>query len=439
MHVRTQSGAFLLLLGALAALPSLGIDMNLPALASIGASLGVGANQAGLTMSLFMLGFAIGPLIAGPVSDWAGRRPVALAAIVTFIAANAGCSAATSLPSLLAWRVLAGSGAGAAMVSAFGIIRDHFEGHAGQTKMSYVTSIMLVSPMLAPAGGTLLMQPFGWRGIFIALVVIGLGLLYLVWSFLPEKAQARRVKPLTPGSVIAAYAEVLTHPQCLGYILINAAAFGALFAYVSGSSLFFIGALALSPLEYSLIFALTSFAIMAGAFVSGRLGQHIAPETLLGAGVLLAFGSSIAAVVASAAGWTNLPGMVAVFAIASFSFGLIAPNAGHAALQPLPDRAGIVSAVAGSIQVLVGSLSSVYVVAWVGCRPALSMAFAMAVCSTAATATYLYNAKVRTSAVRTSSRNRVIRLLSVFNRDTSPIAGGSGLHQTELDTAAVEV
>ena len=80
MHVRPQSGAFLLLLGTLVALPSLGIDMNLPALTSMGISLGVGANQAGLTISLFMLGFAVGPLVAGlfqtgrDVDQWRWRQ-----------------------------------------------------------------------------------------------------------------------------------------------------------------------------------------------------------------------------------------------------------------------------------------------------------------------------------------------------------------------------
>ena len=322
---------------------------------------------------------------------------MALAAIVVFVAANAGCSVATTLPVLLVWRVLAGSGAGAAMVCAFGSIRDYFEGRAGQSKLSYVTSIMLVSPMVAPAGGTLLMHAFGWRGIFIALVVIGSGLLYLVWSFLPENVRTRRAELLTPGSVMTAYADVLSNSECRGYILVNAAAFGALFAYVSGSSLFFIGVLGLSPSHYSMVFALTSFGIMAGAFISGRLGhRHCAPDTLLGAGVLLALGSSVAALVASAAGWTSLPGMLVIFAVASFSFGIIAPNASHAALQPLPNRAGIVSAVAGSLQVLVGSLASVYVVSWSNARPGLSMAVSMTFCSTAAAAAYFLGARMHT-------------------------------------------
>jgi MFS transporter, DHA1 family, multidrug resistance protein len=107
--------AFTLLLGFLVALPSFGIDMSLPALTSIGAALGVAPERASLMMSLFMLGFAVAPLLYGPVSDRYGRKPVVVFACMLFVIAGIGCAFARSLPTLLVWRVVQGARAGASM------------------------------------------------------------------------------------------------------------------------------------------------------------------------------------------------------------------------------------------------------------------------------------------------------------------------------------
>ena len=185
----------------------------------------------------------------------------------------------------------------------------------------------------------------------------------------------------TIGRVFRGYRQVLGHIACRGYIVTNAAAFGALFAYVSGSSLFFIGALGWSRGAYSLVFAVTSCAIMAGALASGRLSSHgVGIEVLLGLGVSLAVASSVLLLLVLLCGWMWAPGLLLLIVAGTFGFGLIAPNATHAALQPLPNLAGTVSAVAGSLQVLVGAASSAFVVSVSG-RPGLAMALAMVVCS----------------------------------------------------------
>src|SRR5215813_10659205 len=102
--------AFKLLLSFLVALSSFGIDMSLPALTAMGAALHVAPAQAGLMMSLFMLGFAVAPLFYGPASDRYGRKPVVLFACILFIMGAIGCALAQSLPALLMWRVVQGAG-----------------------------------------------------------------------------------------------------------------------------------------------------------------------------------------------------------------------------------------------------------------------------------------------------------------------------------------
>jgi Major Facilitator Superfamily len=128
--------AFTLLMGFLVALPSFGIDMSLPALSATGASLHVAPAKAGLMMSVFMIGFAVAPVLYGSASDRYGRKPVVICTCPLFIVARVRCAMARSLSELLAWRLVQGAGAGASMTIAFAIIRDLFDGEAARTKVS---------------------------------------------------------------------------------------------------------------------------------------------------------------------------------------------------------------------------------------------------------------------------------------------------------------
>ena len=391
----------MLMLAGLVALPSFGIDMSLPALGPMGASLMVSPGRAGLTMSCFMVGFGVGPLFCGPVSDRVGRKPVALLALLLFTAASLGGAVSGSLPMLLAWRVAQGMGAGVALISAFAIIRDLFEGNVGHAKLSYVASLMLVVPMIAPAAGTLLLDLAGWRSIYGALAFVGLGLIGLIQAGFGESVRITGARLPTVTGLLRDYAHVLSNPTCVGYIFANAAAFGALFAYVSGSSLFFLGAIGLSRVGYSLVFAATSLGIMAGTLATARLtARSVRSGYLLTAGALIALAAGNALLAAILSGWSWAPGLVAILVLANLGFGLVAPNATNAALQPLPEHAGAVSALAASAQVLVGSISSAWVVSYPASRPGLSMAIAMAFWSAMACLALLRPACANVTAAR---------------------------------------
>jgi MFS transporter, DHA1 family, multidrug resistance protein len=384
-----HSAAFALLIGALAALPSFGIDMSLPALGSIGASLGVGADRAGLTISLFMIGYAVAPPFCGPVSDRVGRKPIMLGAVALFTVASLGCAVSRSLAELLSWRLMQGMGAGVGTTITFAIIQDLFDGPAGRAKFSDLASLMVFVPMVAPAAGTAVLALDGWRAIFGLLAIVGLVLVGVVWLLFAESARLDNADRLSPAAILRSYAVVLGHPMCLGYILINAAGFGALFAYISGSSLLFIDALGLSRAEYSLVYAATFVGILASVLANGRLSRWgVAPAYPLATGIALALASAAAFLVAVLAGWSFVPGLVGILILGTIGFGLIAPNAMHAAMQPLPSHAGAVSAMAAFVQVLTQSISSALVVSFNGRDPGLSMAVAMIFCSTGALLAY---------------------------------------------------
>lgn len=389
MHFSSNSAAFALLISAVAALPSLGIDMSLPALDAIGASLGVGADRAGLTISLFMVGYAVAPPLCGPISDRIGRRPILIGAMAFFAAASLGCALSHSLATMLPWRVMQGMGAGVGTTLAFTVIQDLFEGQVGRTKISDLAILMVFVPMVAPAAGTAVLAAGGWRSIYGLLAAMGFVLLGAVWLRLGESVKDRGTERIGAAMILRSYTLVLGNPVTRGYILVNAASFGVLFAYISGSSLLFIGGLGLSPGQYSLVYAATFLGVLASVFANGRLSRRNVPASrCLAAGIAATLVSGVSLLAAIVLGWTWVPGLAAILILGAMGFGLIAPNAMHAAMQLLPSRAGAVTAMAAFIQVLTQSAVSAFVVSFDGREPGLSMAIAMSLCAIGALVAY---------------------------------------------------
>jgi MFS transporter, DHA1 family, multidrug resistance protein len=253
MRIQLTSFAFTLLLGLLATVPYSGIDINLPALSATGATLSASASDVGLTMSAFVLSLAVMPLMYGPASDRVGRKPIVLFGVLLFVMGSVVCALAPSLPVLLACRVVQGIGA-AAMGTIFAIIRDLFDGNAARIKIANVMVAVNVATMVAPTAGATLLTLGNWRLIYAVQAGIGLILLLAVLFGLSESARIDLT--LRPSSaIVSSYLRVLTHPVSFGYILVGAAAGAAVFAYVTGASLFFIGVVELRPDQYGLIFS----------------------------------------------------------------------------------------------------------------------------------------------------------------------------------------
>lgn len=394
MRVRPTSVGFTLLLGSLVALPSFGIDTNLPALTAISRTLNVTPSDAGLTISLFMLGFAISPLIYGPVSDRYGRKPVIQFACLLFAIGAAGCAMARSLPTLLAWRIVQGTGAGASMTITIAIVRDLFDGQVARMKISYIAMTTMTVPMLAPTLGIGLMAFGGWQAIYAVLAGVGAMLLLVVLLGLSESARPDRVNRLAPSAIAYDYIRVLTHPRCVGYLLVSASTFGSLFAYVSGSSLFLVNVVGLGLQQYGFVFAVTSLGIMAGSFLSGRLNRlGLSHSHLLGFGLTLATAATLLLLFMALAAWMPLMLVISLLVLSNLAFGLIMPNAMERAMEPLPQIAGAAGAVMGCIQMAMGAAVSGLVAIVHAGHSALSMTALMALCALLALASFLLIAR----------------------------------------------
>ena len=386
MQIQPASFAFTLLLGFLAAVPYSGIDINLPALAATGATLGVSPSEIGLTMSAFMLSLAVAPLFYGPISDRFGRKPVVAFGVALFIAASLACAVARSLPVLLICRLVQGIGA-ASTATTFAIIRDLFGETSARAKIANVVIAINVVTVIAPTVGATLLTLGGWRLIYTTQAGIGSLLLLAVLFGFAESARIDPANRLMPGAVIQSYVRVLTHPISFAYILVGAAGGATVFAYVTGSSLFFIGIVGLRPDQYGLIFSACSAAVMSGAVLDGRLGRR-GISAALSVGLAILAAATVTLLAITVVGWTPLTLIVALLMTVALAFGMTMPNIMNATMQPLPEIAGAVGAAAGSIQMTAGAASSGLVAVLFDGRSPLSMTAVMAVCSLLALITY---------------------------------------------------
>jgi DHA1 family bicyclomycin/chloramphenicol resistance-like MFS transporter len=392
MRLRPTSAAFTLLLGSLVTLASFATDMGLPVLAATAADLGVTPARAALVFSVFMAGFACGPLAGGPLSDRAGRRPVLLAGCAAFAVCGALGASSRSLGALLVWRFLMGAGAGTCQVLVLAMVRDLFAGAEARARQSYVNLASGVAPIVAPTLGVWVAAAGGgWRAIYGALGA-GAAVLFVVAALcLGETAPRGAAAPrLTVRAVAASYARVLRHRVSVGYALVVALSFGSLFAYVTGSPLVVIGLMGVSPRSYGLLFASTAFGLMIGAFTNARLLRRgVAYRRLIGAGLATVTAVTLVLLALATAGWLRVWSLVPLVVVGHVGHGVLRPNAAQGALEPLPGIAGVASAVLSALQMVAGALASAAAAAFFDGRTPRAMTGTMAVCALGAAAAYV--------------------------------------------------
>jgi DHA1 family bicyclomycin/chloramphenicol resistance-like MFS transporter len=242
-------------------------------------------------------------------------------------------------------------------------VRDLFEAAAARARLSYVMMVVTVSPIVAPTLGGLLLPLGGWRAIYGTMALAG-GLVTLaVLMGMAESNRAPDRMAMRPSRLLANYRRALASPACFGHAIVGGLSMGCLFAYIAGSPLILLGVYRVSTHLYGLLFALTSGGIMAGAWVAGRFAARTRPEILVAAGLGAAAATALAllglAAVAVPPLWLLMPLLMAN----TFSVGLMTANVTHAAIEGLPQIAGVATAVVGCVR-MIGAASSSAIVAF---------------------------------------------------------------------------
>ncbi len=347
--LRPGTFALTLLLAMLTALGPLSMDMYLPSLPEIAHALQAPTAQVQLTISSYLIGFAVGQLIYGPLSDRYGRRPVLLVALVLYLASTLGCAASQSIDLLIAARFLQGIGGSGSIVLSRAIVRDLYSGVRAARELSLMGSIAAFAPIVAPMIGGVFQTAFGWRSNFFFMTAAAIVTLLVASRLLPETVRKRSGEPISPHALVRGFGAVLRHRGFLVYLGILTLSYAGLFAWISGASVVLQSVYGFSPVTFGSTFAMGAAGYMAGALIAARLVAHLGLDRTMGLGVTLLAAGGLAM---SAAVATGIPGIWLIVAMTVYlaGLGLVLPQAMAGALTPFPDRAGMAASLMGLVQ-----------------------------------------------------------------------------------------
>lgn len=345
------------ILSVLMGFAAISTDFYLPAMPTMAQALQAPGGEMAWTISGYLVGFSFSQLIWGPVSDHYGRRlPIAIG-LVLFTLGSAGCAAAGSITTLIAFRLLQAIGACANVVIARAMVRDLYHGHRAAQMLSTLMTVTAITPLLAPLIGGQILAFWGWRAIFVSLVCVGLIMLGSLF-FLPETLPKQDERPHSVLHAFSHYAHLIRRPRLLGYACAGGCYYAGTFAYISGSPFAYISYHHASSLLYALLFGMGIVGIMTANMINARLVHAWGSDRLLVMGVIISVLVSLWLV---ADVWTDYGGLWGLF-LPLFLYvamaGFIVANSLSGALHDDPAHAGTVSAMTGAVHYGSGIIGS---------------------------------------------------------------------------------
>ncbi|WP_352820856.1 multidrug effflux MFS transporter [Mesorhizobium sp. M0410] len=347
---------FIALCAALMALNSLAIDIILPALQQIGASLGVeNENHRQYVVTAYILGFGGGQLFFGPISDRFGRRAPLVAGLVIYVVAAGAAAIAPSFATLLLCRAVQGIGAAATRVIAVSIVRDTFDGRRMAEVMSLIFMVFMAIPVVAPGIGQFIMLFATWHVIFVTMAAGAL--IVSAWSLLrlPETLHPEYRRPLTLSSIIGGFRIVLTNRIALCYAFASTFIFGAMFGFIASAQQIYVSVFNVGEM-FPVIFAGVAGVLAFSNYLNSRLVGRIGMRRLSQSALLLFLAISLAWLVVSMEMKMPLWLFIAFFACAMVPFGALGANFNALAMEPLGHLAGTASSILGFMQTFLGGI-----------------------------------------------------------------------------------
>ncbi|HEY6754606.1 MAG TPA: multidrug effflux MFS transporter [Pseudolabrys sp.] len=397
--LRPGTFALTALLAALSAIGPLTTDMYLPSLPDIARQLSASTAQAQFTISAYLIGFAVGQIFYGPVSDRHGRKPVLIAAIALYCIASLACALSISIDMLIVARAFQALGGCGGIVLTRAIVRDIYSGARAGRELSLIASVMALAPVLAPIAGGILQTGFGWRAVFFTLVAAGVAGAGIVWAVLPETLNIRATEPVSLSSMFRSYRVVARNPAYLAYLGITSASYAGLFVWISGAAFVLQDLYGLAPFDFGLAFALGSLGYMTGSALAARMVVKLGIDGVLGIGGVACAAGGLGMVAAVAFGLTSSLSLVLPVAVYLAGLGMVLPQGIAGAMTPFPERAGAASSLFGFVQQSVAALGGTIVGALLG-QSAWPLAAGVAAMGCATLALWLTTHGIRRAATK---------------------------------------
>jgi MFS transporter, DHA1 family, multidrug resistance protein len=345
---------FIVLVALLNAMVAMSIDTMLPAIGLIASELGARhANDQQMIITLFFAGLTLGTLVTGPISDTTGRKPAILGSLALYAVGAVTCLAAWSFPMLLAGRFIQGFGAAGPRIVSIAMVRDGQQGAAMARVMSFVMSVFMLVPIMAPSVGQLVLLIGSWRVIFGGFLVMAS--IAAVWLALRQEETLTRDHrhEFSVANILQASRAVVTNRLTLGYTLATGSIFAGFIVYLGTSPDIFVVQYAQGKL-FALWFGGFATGIALAMIVNGRLVMRFGMRTLSKWALRLLIAASVVFLLLAlaSAGHPPLWAMGICLFLIFFSSGMLFGNFNAMAMEPMGRIAGMAAAISGAISSL---------------------------------------------------------------------------------------
>jgi MFS transporter, DHA1 family, multidrug resistance protein len=402
--LKPETASLTALLALLTAFGPIATDMYVPSMPDIGRLLEVDASSVQLTLSAYLIGFAGGQVVYGPLSDRFGRKPTLLLALTLFCLASLACALAPTIESLIAARAFQALGGAGAIVLARAVVRDLYNGERAGKELSRMGAIMAFAPVLAPLIGGVVQTGLGWRANFLIIVGIGVATTVIAWRSLPETLAPDAMQSIRINDILRSWHALAVNRAFAAHLSIIACAYGGLFAWISGSPFVLQDLYGLSPLWFSVAFAASCVGAVTGAAIASSLVVRIGLDRTIGLGSLSLAAAGLAMVLSLALGMRPVTTFVVSMTLYHMGIMLALPQAIAGAMMPFPNCAGTASSLIGLIQQTSAAVVGALVGQMLG-RTGWPLAGAIALMGCLSFAAWAGSRRVRIEATRPQSTN----------------------------------
>ncbi len=346
------------LLGSIIAIGPLAIDMYIPAFPEIANGLKTIEAKIQLSLTAYFIGMALSQIIYGPIVDRFGKRMPLFIGLTTFIIASILCAIATNIEQLIVYRFFQALGGCACIIIPRAIVRDVFSPQESARVFSHLMLVMGIAPIIAPLGGTFILSFFGWEGIFNFLAIFGIICLALSYKFIPETKVANADDQMSQA--LKKYLIILKDRTFIISALCGGFAMAGLFSYITASAFIYINIFELTPREFAILFSANSIGFIGLSQVNAKLLKKFPIEKLLEKILFVPLLCGILMIIFGANQASFLTITILFFIILA-TIGAVVPNTTALALTNHASRSGSASAMLGTIQFSISTITSIIV------------------------------------------------------------------------------
>ncbi len=345
------------ILGLLSAVGPFAIDMYLPALPNVADDLDTTIASVQLTLTAYFIAFGVAQLVYGPLADQIGRKPPLYIGLCIFLVGSLGCAFAPSIGALVAFRFVQGLGAAVVMVIPRAIIRDMHTGPDATRMMALIMLVISISPMLAPLAGSGVIYIADWRAIFALLGGAAVLSLCLTGFMLPETLAKEHRVPINLKNLARGTKTLLLDRGFMMLTLIGGAGLASFFVFIASASFVYTGQFGMSPVEFSLAFAVNAVGFFAASQLAAPVGERLGMIRAISGAVSGFMIFSVLLAGLTLAGFGTLPVIIALLFLANACLGLVFPTTMVMALEDHGDIAGLASSLGGTLQMVAGGVA----------------------------------------------------------------------------------